>query len=98
MDTLNYIIDKIEQIELLVKSKAIKEIMNFDEFCEYLSISRSYGYKLTSARMVPHYKPNSKMIYFKRTEIDEWVLKTPIKTKEMIMKEASKYITRTTKH
>lgn len=50
-----------------------KEILSFTEGCEYLDISKSYGYKLTSKQELPHYK-RGKKIYFKRVELDEWML------------------------
>ena len=52
-----------------------KEILSLQEACVYLCISQSYMYKLTSSRKIPHYSPMGKLIYFKRSEIDEWILK-----------------------
>lgn len=51
-----------------------KEVLSLQEACIYLCISQSYMYKLTSSRKVPHYSPLGKLIYFKRTELDEWIL------------------------
>ncbi len=51
-----------------------KEILTFEEACIYLGRSTSFMYKLTSGRLIPYYVPNGKLIYFKRTELDEWVL------------------------
>ncbi|TKK71451.1 helix-turn-helix domain-containing protein [Ilyomonas limi] len=48
-----------------------KEILTFEEACIYLGRSASSMYKLTSARLIPHYVPTGKLIYFKRTELDE---------------------------
>ena len=31
-------------------------------------------YKLTANKVIPHYKPRGKMIYFAKEELDEWVL------------------------
>ncbi|GAA4339599.1 helix-turn-helix domain-containing protein [Flaviaesturariibacter amylovorans] len=52
-----------------------KEVLSLSEACTYLCISQSHMYKLTSGRVIPHYSPTGKLIYFKRTELDAWVLK-----------------------
>lgn len=52
-----------------------KEILNFKEVCEYLDISESHLYKMTSKREIPCYQPNGKKLYFKRTELDDWLLR-----------------------
>lgn len=38
-------------------------------------------YKLTSERKIPHYKSTGgKNVFFKRTEIEEWLMQNKIKT------------------
>ena len=69
-----------------------KEVLTFDEACIYIGVSNSHLYKLTSNRSIPHYKPQGKMIYFRRSELDEWLLKNRIKTKEEINSEAMIYV------
>jgi predicted DNA-binding transcriptional regulator AlpA len=59
---------------------AQKSVLNFDDFCKYTGISKSWGYKLTSQRLVPHYSPNNKTLYFEKVQIDNWLLQNPIKT------------------
>ena len=41
---------------------AQKSVLNFEDFCKYVGISKSWGYKLTSQRAVPHYSPNGKTL------------------------------------
>ncbi|MBW8359597.1 MAG: helix-turn-helix domain-containing protein [Weeksellaceae bacterium] len=57
-------------------SLSTKEILNFDEASTYLSMSRSHLYKLTSGKEIPHYKPSGKLIYFKKGELNEWILQS----------------------
>lgn len=52
-----------------------KTILTFDEGCRYCGISPSSMYKHTSANRIPHYKPEGKLIYFKREELDNWMLR-----------------------
>lgn len=51
-----------------------KEILTPTELSEYTGLSKSYIYKLTHLREIPFYCPRGKLIFFKRSEIDEWLL------------------------
>lgn len=51
-----------------------KPILTFDETCLYMGMSKSALYKVTSSKEIPFSKPNGKMIYFKRTDVDRWLL------------------------
>lgn len=66
---------------------AQKTVLSFDDFCRYVGISHSYGYKLTSGRLVPHSCPNGKTLYFEKAEIDRWLLQNPVKTASQLTKE-----------
>lgn len=58
-----------------------KEIFTISEVCSYTGFEKSYIYKLTSERKIPHYKsPGGKNVFFKRTEIEEWLTQNKIKT------------------
>lgn len=73
VDILNKL-DKI--VELLENQKvAQKSILNFNEACQYLNVSLSHLYKLTSSRQIPHFCPQGKKLYFKREELDQWLLR-----------------------
>ena len=66
---------------------AQKSVLNFKDFCKYVGISKSWGYKLTSQRAVPYYSPNGKTLFFDRAEVDKWLLQNPIKTTQQLEKE-----------
>lgn len=68
-----------------------KNILSFEETVEYTGFSDSYLYKLTSGRRIPHYKPTGRKIFFRREEIDAWLLRNPVKTSEQLDVEASTY-------
>jgi excisionase family DNA binding protein len=68
-----------------------KEVLSFDEACAYLDVSESHLYKLTSRGIVPHSKPNGKRIYFRRVELDGWLMSNPIKTVADIERDAATY-------
>ena len=84
MDTLKKISLTLEELSQKISelSPSTKEILSFDEAVTYLAVSRSYLYKLTSGGEIPHYKPSGKLIFFKRSEINAWIFKNRISTKE----------------
>ena len=69
------------------------EIMDINAASKYLSLSKSFMYKLTHTRKIPHYK-HCKHLYFKKDELNEWIAKGKIMTREEIEREASAYIMR----
>ena len=69
-----------------------KEILSFEEASRFLNLSKSYLYKLTSNNMIPHYKPQGKMIYFERRELEAWLRRHPIKSRDQIESEAQSYL------
>ena len=48
-------------------------------------------YKHTSLNRIPHYKPEGKLIYFKRQELDEWMLRNRQSTEEEMTAIATSY-------
>lgn len=80
-------VEKIRSLEDFVNRLkeemwSTKEVLSSSEVCTFLGISESYLYRLTSAKQIPHYKPNGKMIFFNRKELCEWVLRNPVKVVE----------------
>ena len=63
---------KIESIEKLLLTQ--KNVLNFSEVELYTNLSKSYLYELTSSGGIPCYKPNGKHLYFKKDEIEDWLL------------------------
>ena len=68
-----------------------KTVLTMDECVLYTGLSKSTMYKMTSNRVIPHYKPNNKLIYFKRAEVEEWLLSNPIATNADLEQEAVNY-------
>jgi len=66
------ILERLDRLERLLMAN--KEVLTFEETCDYMGISRSYLYKLTSAGRIPHSKPNGKLIFFERKKIVDWLL------------------------
>jgi len=75
MDTI-LILDRLDRLEKLFIGH--KEILTFDEACDYTGISRSYLYKLTAKGKIPHSKPNGKLRFFEKTQLVEWLLQNKV--------------------
>jgi len=64
---------KLEKIEKLLDEKR-GEPLNFNQAAQYLSLSHSHLYKLTSQRKIPFHKPSGKYLYFFKNELDTWIV------------------------
>ena len=69
------ILEKLEKLEQRIgeQNLLMKEVLNFNDACNYLDISASHLYKLTSQKSIPHFCPQGKKLYFNRAELDEWL-------------------------
>lgn len=94
MDNL-LIFERLDRIERLLTVS--KEVLTFEETCDYTGISRSYLYKLTASGNIPHSKPNGKMIFFEKKKLNEWLLQNGRKSNGEIEAEALKYSFRNSK-
>ena len=91
---MDEILKRLDKIERLIESQNIvrKEVLNFNEACEYLELSQSHLYKLTSSKSVPHFCPQGKKLYFNRQELDEWLQRNKQATTDEIEKQAADYV------
>ena len=84
------ILERLDRLERLLMAN--KEVLTFEETCDYTGISRSYLYKLTATGNIPHSKPNGKLIFFERKKIVSWLLQNerkPIREIESIAEPVS---------
>jgi len=88
MDNL-FIFERLDRIEQLLTVN--KEVLTFEETCDYTGISRSYLYKLTASGNIPHSKPNGKMIFFEKKKLNAWLLQNERKSNQEIEAEALTY-------
>ena len=68
---------KFKQIEAtleMIKSIIMvnKKTLTIDETCNYTGYTKSYMYKLTSGKQIPHLK-RGKKVFFDKDEIDAWI-------------------------
>jgi excisionase family DNA binding protein len=88
------ILQKLEKLEQRIgeQNLLMKEVLNFNDACNYLDISASHLYKLTSQKSIPHFCPQGKKLYFNRAELDEWLQRNRQTSTDEIETMAANYL------
>ena len=84
-------VEELKQIADLITANIIntsKEVLTSDEAARYMGVSKSYLYKLTMGRQIPHFKPNGKMCYFDRLELEKWLKSNRVATAQELEQKA----------
>lgn len=68
-----------------------KEVLTFDEAVRYTGLKKGCLYKLTASKTIPHFKPNGKVIFFKREALEQWMMSNPVATAADIAAAAQAY-------
>jgi excisionase family DNA binding protein len=94
MQEQNLILDKLTEIATKLEEQNMlqKSVLNLSEASRYLNISESHIYKLTSTRQIPHFCPQGKKLYFKREELDEWLMRNRQAATDEIERQAADYV------
>lgn len=84
------LVSRIETLEALIREQLLtqKVVLSFDEAVQYMKISASQLYRLTWKRTIPFFKPGGKLLFFKRADLDNWMLSKRRKTEQEIKSEA----------
>ena len=61
-----------------------KNILNLGEAAKFTGYSKSHLYKLTHFRKIDHYKPNGKNFFFKKEDLESFLLQGK---KEVVLSE-----------
>lgn len=61
-----------------------KDILSFKEAAQYLDLSESSLYKLTSDSRITFHKPNGGKLYFKKSDLDKWMLQNESKSVDIL--------------
>ena len=84
----------LQELSDLLADKTIfctKEVLTSEEVARYMGVSRSYLYKLTMRREIPHYKPMGKICYFNRQEVEQWLQSNRVATDTELNNQANNY-------
>lgn len=71
---------------------AAKNVLDIDDVVVLTGLSKGYIYKLTCKKEIPHYKPNGKLIYFDRQEVEMWMKQNRVNSFAEAEQQASKYL------
>mgnify|MGYP001181205923 FL=1 len=86
MKTNQAILDRLNKIENLLQANQPKPL-TLKETAEFLDLSISHLYKLTSAGKIPHYKPQGKRVFFDKVELIAWLKRNPISDENELQEE-----------
>ncbi|MFN4149381.1 MAG: helix-turn-helix domain-containing protein [Candidatus Sericytochromatia bacterium] len=91
---------KNENSETLLKKQNVleKEFLTLEEAADYLSLSKSAMYKMTSKKEIPFYNPGGKKIYFKREELNNWIISSKVYSSLEVELDVTSYLSRNNKN
>lgn len=88
--TLEQLGEKIDNLSRLTLISS-KTVLDFEETLMFTGLSKGHLYRLTSGRQIPFFKKNRKL-YFKKSDLEEWMLEQRIPTNNEIQGMATTYI------
>lgn len=62
----------------------MENILNLKEASTFTGFSMSLLYKLTHFKKIDHYKPNGKNIYFKKEDLERYLLRNKVEAQPQI--------------
>lgn len=97
---MEFIQNELKAIKELLKKQIIqqKETLTIEEASEFLGLSISRLYKMTSNKEIPYYKPGGKKIYLNRTELEQWILNSRIASNDELETNVEDYLSKNYKN
>lgn len=89
---------QIKQLaKLVAENIAItqKRVLTTDETARFLGMSKSSLYKLMMRREIPFSKPNGKLCFFSRQELENWLMRNRVATADELHEQAENFCSRT---
>lgn len=85
------ILSKLEAIERY-SLLAAKNVLTIDDAAVLTGMSKSHLYKLTCSKQIPFYRPNGKLLYFDRAELEGWLKQNRVNTTVEAEQQAISYV------
>ena len=79
------------------KMYMLKEYLTVQEAADYIGLSSSLIYKMTSKHYFPVYKPNGKTVFLRRDDINRWISRNKILSQEELEEYAITQMTNLSK-
>ena len=69
-----------------------RTLLTTEEAASYMGIKKSYLHKLMMKKEIPFFKPNGKLCYFDRQDLDKWMRRIRVASNQEIDCQAQGYI------
>ncbi len=79
------------------KMYMLKEYLTVQEAADFLGLSSSQIYKMTSKHEVPVYKPNGKTVFLRRDDLNRWMSRNKVLSEEEMEEYAMTQMTNLSK-
>ncbi len=89
---------KLQQVADLIAAQinyTAKAVLTVDEAARYMNVSKSALYKMMMRRKIPYSKPNGKLCFFSRQELEAWLMRNRVATADELQERAENYCSRT---
>ena len=85
------ILSKLEAIERY-SLLAAKNVLTIDDAAVLTGMSKSHLYKLTCSKQIPFYRPNGKLLFFDRLELESWLKQNRVTPEYEAEQQAFSYV------
>lgn len=84
----------LERLEAIERNTllAAKTVLTRRDVALLTGMTTATIYRLTTEHRIPHYKPNGRLLYFDRKEIEDWMKQNRIGTIQEAERTAAKHI------
>lgn len=89
-ERLNEIDARLDEIENNTRIAA-KDVLDIDEAVVYTGFAKGHLFRLTSRRLIPHYKVG-RCLRFDKEVLHQWLTQNRVKTQDEIEAEADEYL------
>lgn len=87
---MNEIIQRLDRIEKY-SIIAAKSVLTIKEAAFILGVTEQTVRKKVRNKEIPSYKPDANKLYFKKSELEDWMLSNRVMTKAEVTSKASAY-------
>ncbi len=90
------ILSRLDEIQASIRDlkEATAQPLTLDEAATYLHVSKSHMYQLTSKGLIAHFKPAGKKIFFKKSDLDAYLLRNRRASESELEQVAADHIVR----
>lgn len=87
-------LENLQELADLITANIIsttKAVLTVDEAARYMGVSKSSLYKLMMRKLIPYSRPNGKVCYFDRLELEKWLMSNRVATENELNDMAEAY-------